>query len=174
VALRFAGLTYGLALESVRLLCRRLKLSAAMGSLLSAIARISGAREAARAGGAERTRALRELLTTDVAVGRPAVLFLWDSAPWEPEAIMLTAAAEGSQGGAPAAARRLMSLYARRAGGEMPSLPVDGDALMRELGLEPGPMLGTALREARLAWEAGEARSKAEALAAARGAVTLP
>jgi hypothetical protein len=142
-----------------------------MDSLLGAIARISAPR-AARADEVECTRALAELLPGHAAVSRSAVLFLWDAAPWEPEAIMLTAAAEGGQGATLVAARRLLSLYARRAGGGMPSLPVDGDALMRELGLKPGPMLGRALREARLAWEAGEARTAGEALAAARGALT--
>ena len=47
-------------------------------------------------------------------------------------------------------------------------MPLDGDTLMRELGLQEGPLLGRALREARLSWEAGEARTVEEALAVAR------
>jgi hypothetical protein len=49
---------------------------------------------------------------------------------------------------------------------------VDGEVLMRELGLEGGPALGRALREARLAWEAGEAKTESEVLAVARTVVS--
>ena len=41
-------------------------------------------------------------------------------------------------------------------GGRAPC-PLDGRRLAGELGLVPGPTLGRALREVRLAWEAGEA-----------------
>jgi hypothetical protein len=39
------------------------------------------------------------------------------------------------------------------------------------LDLQAGPLLGQALREARLAWESGEARTAEEALAVAKKAV---
>lgn len=172
VALRLAGLTHGLGSEDVRGLGRRLKLSGAMGSLLSAVARISVPKPVGQMDEAGEIRPLEGLLPGDTAISRPAVLFLWEAAPWEAEVIMLAAAADGGQGSRLTAARRLMCLHARRAGGRMPSLPLDGHALMRELGLEPGPILGRALREARLAWEAGEARSLAEVLAAAKVVAT--
>jgi hypothetical protein len=110
---------------------------------------------------------------------RSAVLFLWKAAPWEPEIVMLVAAAGSSAGGpAPvgdgAAAARLMDLWADRHVRGVPRPPVDGESLMRELGLAEGPLLGKALRDVRLAWEAGEARTGAEALAVARGALERP
>jgi hypothetical protein len=64
----------------------------------------------------------------------------------------------------------LMALWACRASGGVPPPPVDGETLMRELGLVPSPRLGAALRAARLAWEAGEATERDHALAAAREA----
>ena len=64
-----------------------------------------------------------------------------------------------------------MTLWAARAVAGAPRLPFDGVALMKELDLSPGPRLGTALRAARLAWEAGEATTAGEALAAARRAL---
>jgi tRNA nucleotidyltransferase/poly(A) polymerase len=170
VGLRLAGLTYGLGANDVRALCRRLKLSGAMDSLLGAIAKVSSPKASNGKGKVTRPRSLRESLPGDAAVGRPAVVFLWDAAPWEPEAIVLAAAADGGRDTAISAARRLMSLYARRAAGRTQPLPLDGDTLMRELGLEPGPTLGRALHEARLAWEAGEVRTAGEALSVARGA----
>jgi hypothetical protein len=42
---------------------------------------------------------------------------------------------------------------------------------MRDLDLVAGPLLGKVLREVRLAWEAGEATTGAEALIVARGAL---
>ncbi len=65
-----------------------------------------------------------------------------------------------------------MALAARRARGELVPCPVDGEMLMRELGLQGGPALGRALREARLAWEAGEATSAGELLEVARAVVS--
>jgi hypothetical protein len=64
-----------------------------------------------------------------------------------------------------------MTLWAERAVGGVPPLPVDGEVLMRELGLAGGPLLGKVLREARLAWEAGEATTADELLVVARAAV---
>jgi hypothetical protein len=171
VALSLAGLTYGLTAQEVRAVASRLKLSSAMGSLLLAVARSSmvTATETRGAGGTAGT--LTELLPAGVTVNRSAVLFLWEAAPWEPEAIMMAAAAGDGPGPATQPARRLMCLHVRRATGETPSVPLDGDRLMRELGLGEGPLLGRALREARLAWEAGEARTVDEALAVARRVV---
>jgi hypothetical protein len=125
------------------------------------------------------------LLPDGAKVSREAVLFLWDAAPWQPEVVMLAAAREAaaaddgtpgsaapSGAGLSGAARRLMALAAERARGGLVPCPVDGEVLMRELGLESGPALGKALREARLAWEAGDARTAAEVLAVARAVVS--
>jgi hypothetical protein len=108
--------------------------------------------------------------------GREAVLFLWASAPWEPEVILLAAAAArtarpGAAAGGTAAVEALMTTWAERGRDGVPRLPFDGIALMSELGLEAGPRLGIALRAARLAWEAGEATTAEQALAAARAAL---
>jgi hypothetical protein len=94
------------------------------------------------------------------------VLFLWGAHPWEPEVIILEAAAAASE-----AAGRMMAFWADRERDGVPRLPVDGETLMRELGLESGPLLGRVLVEARLAWEAGEVASRAEVLAVARTAL---
>jgi len=121
-----------------------------------------------------------------IGPGRDAVLFLWDAAPWEPETILLgTAWAIAETGDAPAdassssasarsRAKALMALWAERAASGAPLWPFDGTSLMRDLGLAPGPELGKALRAARLAWEAGEAPTAVEALAAAREAICRP
>jgi hypothetical protein len=124
--------------------------------------------------------------------GREAVLFLWRAKPWEPEAILLLAAAEqamagvrpsvaaGDEGAAafseeparrvqPAErARRLMVAWAERVVSDPPRLPFDGVLLMKELGLRPGPQVGCALSAARLAWEAGEVTTAEQAMAVAR------
>ena len=71
------------------------------------------------------------------------------------------------------AARRLMALAVERARGGAAPLPVDGEVLMRELGLESGPALGRALHEARLAWESQEVTSRSEVLEVARRAARL-
>jgi poly(A) polymerase len=49
-----------------------------------------------------------------------------------------------------------------------PELPVDGDDLIAELGIEPGPRLGELLEEIREAVFTGEIRSPEDALALAR------
>jgi hypothetical protein len=64
-----------------------------------------------------------------------------------------------------------MTLWAKRATSGVPRLPFDGVGLMKELGLSPGPRLGKALRAAQLAWEAGEATTAEQALAAAEEAL---
>lgn len=115
--------------------------------------------------------------------GRAAIRYLWAAAPWEPEVILLAAAAQriGGDGrvrkpgmvastsaGGEDPARSLMALWARRAVASPREVPVDGHALMRELGLPPGPELGRVLLEVKLAWEAGEIREASGALALAR------
>jgi len=188
VALRLAGLTHRLTVEEAQTAGRRLRLSSAVVSLLSAVSRhLSGGSGRGSKGRATRAATpIADLLAGRQPVTRAAVLFLWDAAPWEPEVILLAAAAgsdvpaaaTGTGGALPDptgpdpvrldVARRMMALYADRESGRMPSLPLDGETLMRELCLESGPVVGRALREARLAWEAGEAVTAGEALAAAR------
>jgi hypothetical protein len=64
-----------------------------------------------------------------------------------------------------------MAARAERASSGVPQLPFDGNDLMKELGLAHGPRLGRALRAAKLVWEAGEATTAEQALAAARAAL---
>lgn len=166
VALRLAALAHRLPPAEAQQVGRRLKLSADAVSLLNTVSSCLAE--------------LRERGWPDVPSGgrpgREAVLLMWEAAPWEPEVILLGAAATLDPmyphcpgGGGLEPPRRLLTLWAERAAGFTPSLPVDGDLLMRELDLVSGPLLGSVLRELRLAWEAGEIRSKDEALAAARG-----
>jgi poly(A) polymerase len=172
VALRLAGLMHRMAVGEAEAAGRRLKLSGSMLSLLRAVSRQSPAGLGdgpAASGWAAGSK-------------RAAVLFLWSAAPWEPEVITLAAATAGDGGGGGLAgpgaegdrldpARHLLALWAERTVHGVPRPPVDGVSLMRELGLEAGPLLGKALREARLAWEAGEATTADEALTAARSAL---
>ena len=156
VALRLAGLLQTLSVEEVRAAGRRLKLSGALVSLLTAVSRGLVAGE-----------------WPGDAQGRAAVLYLWDAAPWEPEVVMMAAARQAAESAGPyGGARRLMALVAERTYNSAAKCPVDGQVLMRELGLESGPALGRALREARLAWEAGEATTVAELLAVAQAVLS--
>jgi hypothetical protein len=157
VALRMAGLLRGLTPRLALAVGRRLRLSSAFTSLLGAAARMKDRPEG----------------PSSVLGAREAVLYLWEAAPWEPEVIILAAAAStlGPQGAPPAVPQNLMSRWALRAADGAPRLPFDGVQLMKELDLPPGPSLGAALRAARLAWEAGEATTAQEALQAARIAV---
>ena len=150
-AVRLAGLFRATDPAGAAGLARRLRLSHSVMTLVEKAARMArwGELPAVLPGGGP---------------GREAVEFLWAAAPWEAEVILL-AAADGAAG-----AEALMSLWARRDGGDTPRLPFDGDGLMEELALEPGPRLGAALRAARLAWEAGEATTTEQALAAALAA----
>jgi tRNA nucleotidyltransferase/poly(A) polymerase len=184
VALRLAGLMHGLAVEEAQTAGRRLRLSGAMVSLLGAVSRhfsvgLGRGGKDGKAGKTAQAAPFADLLPEQTPVTRAAVLFLWNAAPWEPDVIVLAAAAAdgvlaaGAAGGGvgapgpagrgttppdssgldPArldAARRMMSLYAERESDGMPGLPLDGETLMRELGLESGPLVGKALREARL------------------------
>lgn len=160
VALRLAGLMHQMAPRQAAAAGRRLRLSSALASLLEATGRMVG-------NGAIPMPAPASLARP----GRAVILYLWAAAPWEPEVILLTAAA---QTGAATAARPLMALWSRRAAADLPAPPVDGEVIMRELGLAPGPRLGEALRAARLAWEAGEVTDPAQALEAAKGAIAQP
>jgi hypothetical protein len=56
-------------------------------------------------------------------------------------------------------------------GGGAPEPPIDGERLMRELGLEPGPKVGELLEIVREATFAGEVSSVEDALALARAAL---
>jgi poly(A) polymerase len=178
VALRWAGLMQALPSAAVETAARRLRLSGAMVSLLTVASHHLAAREAGTGAlSSGRPAAPRPALASK----RADVLSLWDTAPWEPEVIALVAAAAtagngsgpGSQESLPdaadlAVARRAMDLWAGRVREGVPRPPLDGDDLMRELGLPGGPLLGKAVREARLAWEAGEVTTAAEFLVAAR------
>jgi poly(A) polymerase len=175
VALRLAGLMQGLAPAQAVAVGRRLRLSTALVSLVEIAARIIGRRD-------------RPLFTEDPADGpraayddagrdRPgsaAILFLWGAQPWEAEIVLLAAADATARGDQQASqeAGRLMSIWAEREQGGVPRLPFDGVALMQELDLPPGPRLGTALRAARLAWEAGDAKTYAQAVAVGRQALS--
>jgi poly(A) polymerase len=158
VALRLAGLLHSLAGNEAVGVAKRLRLSGEMASLLGTIGRLCGT------GGAA---------TAAVELGLPAaprradVLVLWEAAPWEPETIVVAAAVAGERGDA----RGLMGLLVSRLRGAVRPLPLDGDTLMEELGLSAGPLVGRALHAARLAWETGEATTRAEVLAAARAAL---
>ena len=170
-ALRLAGLLREVAPDRALQIGRRLRLSSAMLSLIETATRTT------------RYGPLPKVATAGSGPGREAVLFLWEAAPWEPEVILLAAAAcpveppesgpsgsAGSGAGKAARAEGLMTVWSARAEGRMPGLPFDGDDLMKELGLDPGPRLGKALQAARLAWEAGEAVTTEQALAVARAA----
>ena len=103
---------------------------------------------------------------------RGVISFLWQSAPWEPELILVALGAGlGESKSSPedlrAHAQRLMEKWAARVSG-VPRPPVGGDDLVRELGVEPGPLLGSVAREVQLAWEAGEFSDAEEALHLAR------
>lgn len=164
VALRLAALLHRLSTGEASEAGRRLKLSREMVELLQAVTGYFR-------GGCS--------LPPEPA-GRPAVLFLWGASPWEPEVILLAAASIAATmpeadtpalGDALGPAREMMALWAGRAIRGVPPLPLDGTVLMDELGLSPGPLLGRVLREARLAWEAGEASTREDVLTVAREAL---
>ncbi len=195
VALRLAVMTYHLSPARALAAGRRLRLS---GDMLSLLRTVSGCFHEGRCS--------HEALQRAALSPRSAVLFLWDSAPWEPESILLATCAGAPPAGAtttsdhvdrsgtpltagtiaqadlePAAAdllprpgvldpsRKLMVRWADRSIRPAPASPVDGEMLIRELGLVPGPRLGQILREVRLAWEAQEVTTAGEALSLAEG-----
>ena len=156
VALRLAGLLHRLPPAEAERVGRRLKLSGEMLSLLLAATRcLSDA-------GPEWTVPAP---VSSGGPGRNAVLFLWATSPWEPEVILLSAARPSD--GNLDAPRRLLRLWAEREA-KPPGSPLNGDDLMRELGLPGGRLLGSLLRDVRLAWEAGEVNTPAQALEMAR------
>jgi poly(A) polymerase len=152
VALRLAGLMHRLAAREAETAGRRLKLSGDMVSLLRTVARHFSEGSALPAA------------PTD----RAAVLFLWETSPWEPEVVALVAAAAPQRR---RLAQKMMVAWGERELHGIPRSPLDGETLMRELGLRGGPLLGKVVREVQLAWEAGEATTVGEALGVARDAL---
>jgi hypothetical protein len=172
VALRLAALTASLGPEAAAQAGRRLKLSGDVVSLLTTAAGVLGARSSFA----------WPSLPPAGPPGREAVLFMWRSAPWEPEVVLLAAAGDVVPADAGAAqaelerrlpqtlepARALLRLWMDRLDGCPPPLPIDGTVLMERLGLPSGPRLGAVLREVRLAWEAGEISTVDQAMRVAR------
>jgi poly(A) polymerase len=66
-----------------------------------------------------------------------------------------------------AMADRLMAEWQRRSTSRVVA-PFDGELLMSELGMAPGPLLGEVLRQVRLAFEAGEVNTREQAVDTAR------
>jgi tRNA nucleotidyltransferase/poly(A) polymerase len=165
VALRMAALLHRVPLKDLQEAGRRLKLSADANSLFQAVSGIMSGEE----------RAALPVVPPGGRTGREAVVFMWQVAPWEPEVVLLCASVLSRQ---PVShiisdatlerARALLCLWVERTAATTPRLPVDGEVLMRELGLHSGPLLGSVLRGVRLAWEAGEIDSAAGALETAR------
>lgn len=106
---------------------------------------------------------------------REEVCFLWEAHPWEPEILLLLAARTadftGSVARLAAPVLRLMSLWEKRTKYGVPKAPIDGEVILRELGLRSGPAVGIALREVRLAWEAGLVTTREQGLQVAREAL---
>lgn len=158
VALRLAGLVLDAGPSGAEATARSLRLSRHVIRLLRTAADLVG----------ERTR------LDALAEGGPreSVLFLWEAHPWEPELLLLLAAREADPAGplarAPVLALRLMALWEERTRHGIPRAPLDGNAIMRELGLKSGPAVGLVLREVKLAWEAGLATTREQALCVAR------
>ena len=106
------------------------------------------------------------------------VRYLWDTAPWEPEVIMVSTAdrlatrgpltGNGRMLAQLALASRLMARWWERERDGVPRPPLDGDGLQAALGLAPGPLLGEVLQQVRLAAEAGEIDTAAGAVTVAR------
>jgi hypothetical protein len=173
VALRLAALVHESPSGRAAAIGRRLKLSGAAVSLLQAS--FGWFQRTAAAG-----LAPGEGLAAASATPRSSTLFCWETSPWEPEVVLVAAAASMAAAGASASgaspgsapsglisAELLLQHWARRADGLAPA-PFDGDLLMAELGLAEGPVLGRVLSETRLAWEAGEVHGLADSLALAR------
>ena len=148
-------------------ICRRLRTSEKLARLVRAVV--------------EQHLTLGFLLHQQPLPERAVIEYLWEAAPWEPEVILVSTADRLATRGASTPERylyqhvelagRLMERWRQRAEGERAPCPLDGRRLQAELGLEPGPALGRALRAVRLAWEAGEARDDTDLLAAARAAL---
>lgn len=156
-ALRLAGLMHMVGEAGSIAAGRRLKLSGEMISLLRTVSNHFSGERGEHQG----------LDGLPGAQARAEVLFLWGSAPFEPEVILI-ASASGQASSLPQSAGRMMALWAERFTHGVARPPVDGELLMRELGLEGGPALGRVLREVRLAWETGEATTLSRLLEVAR------
>jgi len=167
VAMRMAGLTHRLESDPAEAVARRLKLSGDMISLLRTVAGCLG-----EGGENDRLGFEGDFMAPSEArrLDRAEVLFLWGAAPFEPEVVLLAAAA-GIGSVLPSTAGRMMALWAERSLRGVPRPPVDGDLLMRELGVESGPLLGKTLREVRLVWEMRETTTISGLLDVARGVV---
>lgn len=183
-ALRLAAVLRHVGPDSVAGLAGRLKLSGAMSSLLHAVStwygRVSGAGMTAGEG-----------LVMAAGSARAATIFLWDTAPWQPEVILVatadsgatlrpalkpTAAGAGAGAGAVTldlSPQVLLQRWDTRAANPV-APPFDGRVLMEALGLEQGPQLGRMLNEALLAWESGEISDVDGALGIARAAMARP
>lgn len=164
VALRLAALLHTLTVREVETVIRRLKLSGEMQSLTRAVCGHLSAHRGPEGSGAAQVSVGGEP-PEGATLRRTGVLFLWEAAPWEPEVIILDSVVHGAVSESHS---RLMALWAERATRGVTRPPLDGDALMREFGLSPGPLLGRVLREVRLAWEAGEASTYHELQSVAR------
>jgi len=152
VALRLALMLWGIGSDEAAGVAGRLRLSASMRGLLLAVARCIGSGRCDTAS-----------LVRGAQPGRPSVALLWDLEPWEPELLLLASAAHGDntwssddESALPHATAALLKRWAQRTLHPCPPSPVDGETLMANLGMAPGPRLGTVLHEVRLAWEAGE------------------
>jgi len=174
VALRLAAMLHALTRPEVETVIRRLRLSGEMLSLTKTVCAHFSTQEG-RGRSGERKASPGKGLPEAATLSRSDVLFLWETSPWEPEVIILdsvvgapampgfeeaprgvSATLSEDRGVVSESDSRLMALWAERATRGVTRPPVDGDALMREFGLTPGPRLGEVLREVRLAWEAGE------------------
>ncbi len=145
--------------EQVRNICGRLRCSVALTRLLE--------------------RVVRELpalsfLSEGPDGGREPARYLREASPFVPECVLTSAAHLLALSPATPwrkTADELLTEWARRESGQSEPFPLDGRLLMAELGLESGPFLGEVLREAGLAWEAGEVTDRRALLEHVRGYV---
>jgi len=96
VALKLGGLMHRLSADEALMAARRLKMSVDLGSLLRTVAKVSASLDTRDPWGALAAGLVGSDAAPDASpagpVGRPAVLFLWEAAPWEPEVICVLAA----------------------------------------------------------------------------------
>ncbi|MCL5735160.1 MAG: hypothetical protein M1274_06145 [Actinobacteria bacterium] len=169
-ALRLATLVHRTPPGSIVTTARRLKLSRDLTALLRTV---GGWFSRCRVAGVEPEHCLEAV----AASPRSMVTFVWETAPWGPDVVLIAAgvaAARASRTTRPAILAESASVFlgnwANRSEG-LAAPPFDGTVLMRELGLTEGPLLGQVVRETRLAWESGEVVSLDEALQVARAAL---
>jgi poly(A) polymerase len=149
--------------DMVRALCRRLRTSERLSQFLQGVTR-----HHLRLG----------FLVHERPLGRRAVYrYLKRTAPVEVEVTLLSCADRMATRGRNAEratrahlqlARELMAAALEWRAHGPPKVPVRGDELAAELGIEPGPELGRLLAELEEAAYAGEAGTRAEAVALAR------